>query len=47
MDKLKQSFIDLDQARCDEKWQDISELAKKYKKYHPQESGEGCMRIIQ
>ncbi|EIE86446.1 hypothetical protein RO3G_11157 [Rhizopus delemar RA 99-880] len=38
MDKLKQSFIDLDQARCDEKWQDISELAKKYKKYHPQES---------
>ncbi|CAO3662969.1 unnamed protein product [Rhizopus stolonifer] len=36
--KLKQVFVDLDRARCTEKWKDIPELAKKYKKHYPQES---------
>jgi hypothetical protein len=37
--KAIQTFYDLEIARCNEKWQDILELAKRYKKYHPYESG--------
>jgi hypothetical protein len=37
--KAQQTFYDLEIARCNEKWIDIPELAKRYKKYHPYESG--------
>ena len=37
--KAQQTFYDLDIARCNEKWVDIPELARRYKKYHPYESG--------
>ncbi|KAK4520928.1 uncharacterized protein ATC70_006811 [Mucor velutinosus] len=36
--KALQTFIDLEVARCNERWIDIPELAKRYKKYHPYES---------
>ncbi|KAI7899995.1 uncharacterized protein BX663DRAFT_488743 [Cokeromyces recurvatus] len=36
--KARQAFIDLDNARCNETWSIIPELAKRYKKYHPNES---------
>lgn len=37
--KALQTFIDLEVARCNERWLDIPELARRYKKYHPYESG--------
>ncbi|KAL9556307.1 hypothetical protein MBANPS3_001926 [Mucor bainieri] len=36
--KALQTFIDLEVARCNERWIDIPELARRYKKYHPYES---------
>ncbi|KAI9481221.1 MAG: hypothetical protein EXX96DRAFT_635056, partial [Benjaminiella poitrasii] len=36
--KARQTWIDLDTARCNENWANIPELAKRYKKYHPSES---------
>ncbi|GAN06464.1 hypothetical protein MAM1_0124c05948 [Mucor ambiguus] len=36
--KALQTFIDLEVARCNERWTDIPELARRYKKYHPYES---------
>ncbi|CEP19058.1 hypothetical protein [Parasitella parasitica] len=36
--KALQTLIDLEVARCNERWSDIPELAKRYKKYHPFES---------
>jgi hypothetical protein len=37
--KAVQTSIDLEIARCNERWIDIPELARRYKKYHPYESG--------
>lgn len=37
--KTLQTSVDLEQARCSERWVDIPELAKRYKKYHPYQSG--------
>ncbi|KAI9268540.1 hypothetical protein EDC94DRAFT_514031 [Helicostylum pulchrum] len=36
--KALQTFLDLEIARCNERWTDIPELARRYKKYHPYES---------
>lgn len=37
--KAIQTFLDLEIARCNERYNDIPELTKRYKKYHPYESG--------
>lgn len=37
--KALQTFVDLENARCNERWSDIPELTKRYKKFHPYESG--------
>ena len=39
LSKSLQASSDLDTARCQGNWAVIPELAKKYKKYHPDESG--------
>ncbi|KAI8987068.1 hypothetical protein BDB01DRAFT_593512 [Pilobolus umbonatus] len=36
--KALQTYFDLEAARCNERWTEIPELAKRYKKYHPYES---------
>lgn len=37
--KAEQSFKELDKARAQGQWSSVPELVKRYKKYHPQESG--------
>lgn len=37
--KAVQAAADLDSARCRGNWAAIPDLAKRYKKYHPDESG--------
>ena len=39
LSKSLQASSDLDTARCQGNWTVIPELAKKYKKYHSDESG--------
>jgi hypothetical protein len=37
--KAKQSFEELDRARCNGDYLDFPALTKRYEKYHPNESG--------
>lgn len=37
--KSLQAAADLDAARCRGQWTAVPELARRYKKYHPDESG--------
>ena len=47
LSKPLQAAADLDTARCKGQWQMIPELARRYKKYHPDESGiYGCARTM-
>lgn len=39
--KVAQSAADLDIARCRGEWSSIPQIAQRYKKYHPDETGKG------